>query len=131
MKNYKNSHTLSLVDENAPDVLQKLINKHHVDLVTARNLRFESKLIKRLIILNIKEGAHYENIIHVEVKPYDSKLTLDYDVLIDDNPNLVNAIRKYGNRKLLLYDQPWNKNLQDKERVIRVHNWNQIGTLLI
>jgi len=128
---YENSHTLSLIDENAPHVLKKIVNKHNVDLVTARNLRFESNLIKRLNTLNIKERTHYENIIHVEAKPYDSKLTLDYDVFIDDNPNLVSAIRKYGNKKLLLYDQPWNKNLQDNEKVNRVYTWNQIGTLLI
>jgi len=128
---YEDSHTLSLVDENAPDVLKKLINKHNVDLVTARNLRFESELIKRLNSLNIKKGTHYENIIHVKAKPYDSKLTLNYDIIIDDNPNLIKAIREYKNKKLLLYDQPWNQNFQDKERVTRVYNWNQIRTLLI
>lgn len=128
---YENSHVLSLVDKRAPLVLKKLFNTHKVDLVTARNLRFESNLIKRLNILNIKEGTHYENIIHVEAKPYDSKLTLNYDVLIDDNPNLVKAIREYRNKELLLYDQPWNKNIVDNEKVKRVYNWNQIGALLI
>jgi len=128
---YENSQTLSLVDENAPQVLKKLYNKYYVDLVTARDLRFESNLLERLTSLGIKKGAYYENLIHVKAKPYDSKLSLNYDLIIDDNPNLVKAIGKYMNKKLLLYDQPWNQNFQDKERVTRVYNWNQIETLLI
>lgn len=128
---YENSHTLSLIDNDAPKVLKKLCNKYCIDLVTARNTKFESNLLRRLDSLGIKKGTHYENLIHVEAKPYDSKLTLNYDIIIDDNPNLVRAMRKYGNKKLLLYDQPWNQNFQDKEKVIRVYNWNQIETLLI
>ena len=127
---YENSHTLSLVDENAPQVLKKLYKKYVVDLVTARDLRFEGNLIEKLNSLGIKKRTHYENLIHVEPKPYDSKLTLNYDILIDDNPNLVSAIVKYENKKLLLYDQPWNQNLQDEKRVKRVYDWNQIKGLL-
>jgi len=128
---YENSQSLSLIDENAPQVLKKLYNKYVVDLVTARDLRFESNLIEKLNSLNIKKGTYYENLIHVEAKPYDSKLTLNYDIIIDDNPNLVKVIGKYMNKKLLLYDQPWNQNFQNKERVTRVYNWNQIEILLI
>lgn len=128
---YENSQTLSLVDEKAPQVLKALYTKYSVDLVTARDLRFEDNLIERLNSLCIEKGTHYENLIHVDAKPYDSKLTLNYDIIIDDNPNLVKAIKKFMNKKLLLYDQPWNQNFQDKERVTRVYNWNQIEILLI
>ncbi len=128
---YENSHTLSLVDKNAPQVLKKLYNKYFVDLVTARNIKFESNLLKRLNSLGIKKGTHYENLIHVEAKPYDSKLTLDYDIFIDDNPNLVSEMRKYRNKQLLLYNQSWNQNFHDEKRVKRIFNWIQIENLLI
>lgn len=74
---YENSHTLSLIDKNVPQVLQKLFNKYNIDLVTARDLRFENQLLKRLNSLCIEKGTHYENLIHVDAKPYDSKLTLN------------------------------------------------------
>ena len=129
-KVYENSHTLHMVDENASYVLKKLFNTHKIDLLTARNIRFEHNLIKRLNSTDIRKGTHYEQIIHVSAKPYDSKLAFDYDIIIDDNPNLVDAIRKYENKQLLLYDQPWNQGIKENTKIKRVYNWNQIESSL-
>jgi len=123
---YTNSQTLSLVDKDAPQVLKKLYKKYFVDLVTARDLRFEGNLIEKLNSLGIKKGTHYENLIHVEAKPYDSKLSLDYDIIIDDNPNLINTSEGFPNKKILLYNQPWNRNFKEKINLKRVENWKQI-----
>lgn len=123
---YEKSKTLSLIDDNAPQILKELNKKYRVDLVTARNFKYESQLIERLNSLEIKKGVHYENLIHVEPKPYDVKIKLDYNILIDDNPNLVNSIEKFPDKKILLYDQPWNQNYEEKENITRVYDWNQI-----
>jgi len=61
---YENSQSLSLIDENAPQVLKKLYNKYFIDLVTARDLRFEGNLIEKLNSLGIKK---YDLIIKIYI----------------------------------------------------------------
>ena len=43
-----------------------------------------------------------------------------------DNPNLVEPIKNKKERRLLLYDQPWNQNSVCKDNVIRVYNWKEV-----
>jgi len=130
-KAYEQSSSIALIDEDAPHILRKLNEAHYLDFVTARNRKFESYLINRLNYLEIRKGIHYRDLIHVKPKPYDAKIALDYDILIDDNPNLVKAITTLPNKKLLLFDQPWNQHLGEKTNIIRVHNWKQIERLLL
>ena len=130
-KAYEESMTLPLIVADALQILKKLNNHHHVDLVTARNSKFEIHLLERLNSLGIKKGVHYVNLIHVEPKPYDVKIRLDYDILIDDNPNLVKSIENFPNKRILLYDQPWNHHVGETENINRVYNWKQIGNMLL
>ena len=129
-KAYKDSMSLPLIDESAPRILKELNKKHHVDLVTARNIDFKQYLLERLNSLDIKKGIHYRKLIHVETKPYDLKLQLNHDIIIDDNPNLVESIIVFNYKTLLLYDQPWNQNLKENGNVKRVYNWSQIRKLI-
>ena len=126
---YEKSMTLSLIDDNAPQILKELNKKYSIDLVTARNYKYESQLLERLNSLEIKKGVHYENLIHVEPKPYDVKIKLDYNILIDDNPNLVDSIEGDSKKRILLYDQPWNRQITAKKNVSRVYDWKQIRNL--
>ncbi|MFX1480849.1 MAG: hypothetical protein ACFFCI_22415 [Promethearchaeota archaeon] len=128
---YENSNLLPLIDNQAPIVLQKLNQKYQVDLVTARYSKYESKLLERLNTINILKDTHYNNLIHVEEKPSDAKLKLNYDILIDDNPNLATKINRFPNKTLLLYDQPWNRTIKMSKQVIRVYNWTQIKKELL
>ena len=128
---YQNSAYTSLVDDGAPCVLKELNRTYNVDLVTARDEQYKKELLARLSSLNIKMGAHYENLIHVKTKPYDAKLGLNYDLYIDDNPNLAQPLEFYENKTLLLYDQPWNQKTNEKFNIIRVNNWNHIGIVLL
>jgi len=130
-KAYEESMTLPLIDEDALPILKKLNNQHHVDLVTARNSKYETHLFERLNSLGINKGVHYVNLIHVEPKPYDVKIQMDYDILIDDNPNLVKSIENFPNKRILLYDQPWNRQIGDIKNITRVYNWKQIGNMLL
>lgn len=128
---YQNSAYISLVDIKTPYILKELNGKYHVDLVTARDKKYENQLFKRLNTLNIKKGIQYENLIHVKTKPYDVKLGLNYDIYIDDNPYLTQHLELYENKTLLLYDQPWNRDVIKKINYIRVNDWNQIGRILL
>ena len=130
-KAYQQSSTIALIDNNTPCILEKLYKVHDLDLVTARNKKFENLLVDRLNFLEIKKGVQYGDLIHVEPKPYDAKVALNYEILIDDNPNLINPILILPEKKLILFEQPWNQDLGERENIKRVHNWKQIEKMLI
>jgi len=129
-KAYENSATTPLIDSNAQSILKELNIRQNIDLVTARNVKYEQELVKRLDSLNIHVGIHYENLIHVKHKPYDIKLHLNYDFLIDDNPNLATSLEDNNTKTIILYDQPWNQEINETNTVIRVFNWKQIGKIM-
>jgi uncharacterized HAD superfamily protein len=130
-KAYEESMTIPTIDNNTPHVLQRINARYHVDLLTARSKTFEAQLINKLNSLKIIKGSHYQNLNYADPKPYDLKLNLDYDIFIDDNPNLVESIKKFPEKKVFLYDQPWNKDLTENNNVKRVFNWEQIESLII
>lgn len=56
-----------------------------------------------------------------ELKPTKDKLSLPYDLFIDDSPSLANeAIKK--NRSCLVYAQQWNTDIQTSDKVVRINN---------
>lgn len=63
--------------------------------------------------LNIKE----ENVIFIN-----NKSLLDLDYLIDDGPHNFNNFKGIG----LVFDQPYNRWIQDSENRKRVYNWKEI-----
>ena len=51
------------------------------------------------------------------------KADLDYDVFIDDSPlNALKIIQQ--NKKIILYSQPWNQHISEKE-VFRISNLSE------
>ena len=130
-KVYGESMTIPIIDTDIPDVLQRLNTKHHVDLLTARTKIFQAQLINKLNSLNIIKGSHYRNLNYVSPKPYDLKLYRDYDIFIDDNPNFVKSIKKFSEKKVYLYNQPWNESFKENSNMKRVYNWKQIGHFLL
>ncbi|MBD3216148.1 MAG: hypothetical protein GF311_26275 [Candidatus Lokiarchaeota archaeon] len=123
---YENSFEIPLIDEYALFVLEQINKSHHVDIVSARSEQFTSQLGGTLKSHGINQGIHYRHLILVHEKPYDIKLRLNYDLYIDDNPHLANAIRERNDEVLLLYDQPWNRVIDESENIIRVFNWKEI-----
>jgi len=55
-KIYENSSSVPFIDENAPVILKKLNNIHHVDIVSARTSKYRHQLIKKLHEHDIKKG---------------------------------------------------------------------------
>ena len=120
---YEKTSDVPFIDKDALNVLRELNKTNHIDIVSARTNKFKKHLKKKLGSHGIKKGTHYENLILVDDKPYDIKLGLDYDIYIDDSPHLAAAIREQNNSILFLYDQPWNREVNDGENIIRVKNW--------
>ena len=123
---YIDSMKVPFIDNKAPEILQRLNDCHDVYIVTARSPEYKTPIIKKFRFHNIFKGIHYKDLILLHHKPYDIKLSLDFDVYVDDNPNLVDSIKNMVNKKLLLYDQPWNQNLILYKNTKRVFNWKDI-----
>ncbi|TXT57220.1 MAG: hypothetical protein BAJALOKI2v1_510008 [Promethearchaeota archaeon] len=122
---YEDSKNLPFIDYDAPFYLKELKKKHSIDIVSARDGKFKKELQMKLEFHGIKKGSHYENLILVESKPYDLKVELDYDLFIDDNPNLVEPIKRKNAKYLLLFSQPWNMHINSEKNVIRVDDWEE------
>ncbi len=123
---YNNKFSISLIDEKIPEYLRIIKKDHHVDILSARNHNFKSQLIQILLKYNINKGQSYDRIILVDEKPYDLKLKYEYDLYIDDNPNLIEPIKKKKDITLFLFDQPWNKVSICNKNIIRIKFWKDI-----
>ena len=49
---------------------------------------------------------------------------MEIDVMIEDEIGQVNSILK-TNTKIVLRDQPWNKDIPDSKQLKRVFNWRE------
>ncbi|MBD3340779.1 MAG: hypothetical protein GF353_16850 [Candidatus Lokiarchaeota archaeon] len=125
-KTYEEMDKVKFIDPEAPNFMKKLTEFHEVNILSALNDQFEALVKNKLERHNIIEGIHYNEMIIVAEKPWDLKVKHRFDLYIDDNPNLVNPIKKMKDRFLFLFDQPWNYNIENHDNIIRVHNWKEI-----
>ena len=123
---YKDSMDAPFIDEKIPEILKDLNTKHDVYIVSARMNEYREPVLEKLRHHEIYPEIHYLELILLYHKPYDLKLKQDFDVFVDDNPNLVEPIKNMKNRVLLLFDQPWNQDVKLNKNVIRVRNWTEI-----
>ena len=66
----------------------------------------------------------------VRVLGWRDKILLDYDVYIDDAPDLMPLISRSPNAWGVLYERPWNRSVQDMPKVLKAKNWRQVPALL-
>lgn len=123
---YADSMNIPFIDENAPIIMKRLNKLYDVDIVSARLPEYRSSIVKKLNTHNVREGIQYAELILLHHKPYDIKMKQNYDVYVDDNPNLVDPIKKFKDRILLLFDQPWNHKSVCENNVHRVFNWDDV-----
>jgi len=123
---YANSINVPFIDEDAPKIMKKLNERYDLDIVSARLPEYRSSITEKLDLHDIKEGIQYTELILLHHKPYNIKLTQNYDLYVDDNPNLVEQIKKMEDRTLLLYDQPWNQHSVCEGNVHRVYDWKEV-----
>jgi len=93
--------------------VSKLRELGKVDIVTARPRETEKYVLEWLE----HHGILYDE--YVWIRSSRMKPKLDYDVFIDDSPLLADGciLRR---KLLLLYDQPWNKNVNEDRYVKRI-----------
>ena len=123
---YENSQDIPFIDEDAPKIMKKLNERYDLDIVSARVPEYRTSIVDKLDSHDIKRGIQYTELILLHHKPYDIKLKQNYDLYVDDNPNLVEPIKMMEDRILLLFDQPWNQNSVCEDNVYRVHNWKEV-----
>lgn len=66
----------------------------------------------------------------VRVLGWRDKALLDYDVYIDDAPDLMPIISRSPNPWGILYERPWNRSVQEMPKILKAKSWRQIPTLL-
>ena len=99
------------------DLTEKLSELAHVDIVTARE-RSTDQFVKDWLR---HHGIKYDRYVSVISGPM--KADLDYDVFIDDSP--LNAAKIIGNKKrIFLYSQPWNSNM-DEDQISRISSLSE------
>ena len=58
------------------------------------------------------------------------KLALDFDLYLDDNPNMAEEIVNFPDKKMILFNCPWNKNVIETDQVKRVESWKEVPDLI-
>jgi len=101
-----------------------LMGKHEVKILTHNGNTVEN-LKKKLEEANIREGFEYLELIKQNTYNGD-KLSVEFDLYIDDCPLLVGRMKEYTDRILLLYDQPWNQHCEEQNNVFRVVGWEGV-----
>lgn len=95
-----------------------------LDIVTGRSKRTEEAARKWV------ERAKVRYSRFVRVAGWRDKIVLDYDVYVDDAPDLMPLVSKSPMRWAILYNRPWNRSLAPMTKVLRAENWEQVPKLL-
>jgi len=106
-----------------PDLAEKVsrIEKFgNLDIVTGRSKRTVEAA--RNWIDNQKVGYRH----FVRVLGWRDKILLDYDVYIDDAPDLMPLISRSPTAWGILYERPWNKSVIDIPKILKVKAWREV-----
>ena len=106
-----------------------LTHYFHIYFLT-HGLYNEEDIEKKLKSWGILKGIIYDEIIIEDQTK--KKIHRDFDYFIDDNPQMVQDIQEYPEKRLLLFDRPWNRNYSfDSCKIVRVFDWNDIYNYLM
>jgi 5'(3')-deoxyribonucleotidase len=118
---------ISPYEPNAGSFVCQIREVAAVDIVTA-HLESSRRNIERWLALN---HIPYDKLVLMGEANGSHKLStaVEYDVFIDDNPNL--AENAPSSILVFLYSQPWNQRVQiSDENVIRIHSLHEVPELL-
>jgi 5'(3')-deoxyribonucleotidase len=106
-----------------PDLAEKVLRIEkfgNLDIVTGRSKRTVEAA--RNWIDNQK--VRYRRF--VRVLGWRDKILLDYDVYIDDAPDLMPLISRSPTAWGILYERPWNKSVIDIPKILKVKAWREV-----
>jgi hypothetical protein len=98
----------------------KLLEFSMMDIVTSRSPETVASAKSWLKAQRIKSNSF------VRTNSGMDKADLNYDIFIDDSPELMSALTSRPDRHGILYTQPWNKGLPVMPRIARVDSWSRI-----
>jgi len=110
-----------------PDVAEKVarIEKFgDLDIVTGRSKR-TVQAAKNWVD---NQKVRYRRF--VRVLGWRDKILLDYDVYIDDAPDLMPLISRSPKAWGILYERPWNRSVVDMPKVLKAKSWQKVPALL-
>lgn len=58
------------------------------------------------------------------------KLALDFNLYLDDNPQMTEEIVNFPDKQMILFNCPWNKNVKESFQVKRVESWKEVPDLI-
>ncbi|MEK9682513.1 MAG: hypothetical protein VW081_06480 [Nitrosopumilus sp.] len=120
---WKNWTSIPPTEKNLGYITKNLSDIGQVDIVTARE-RSTDSFVKNWLK---HHEISYDNYVSVIDGPM--KADLDYDVFIDDSP--LNALKfLQNNKKVILYSQPWNQHISEKD-IHRISNLSEAIKKLI
>ncbi len=67
----------------------------------------------------------------VRVPGMKDKVFLNYDVYIDDAPELMPLISRNPVMSGILYERPWNRDVPNLRRIFKVESWEQIPSVVL
>jgi 5'(3')-deoxyribonucleotidase len=95
-----------------------------VDVVTGRSEKTEEAARKWINSQRVRFNQF------VRVPGWREKADLDYDVFIDDAPDLMPLLSRRLIPWAILYERPWNRTVPHLRKMLRAKSWRQIPKLL-
>ncbi len=112
--------TIPPTEERIAEKVGRLLPFGKVDIVTGRSLATVAPANSWLK----EQGIQFSSF--VRTNSSNDKVRLNYDVFIDDSPELMSQLSSRRNKHGILYTQPWNAELSRMPRISRVNSWSQI-----
>ena len=106
------------------DKVRKIEKFGDIDIVTGRSRGTEEAA--KSWVENQKVGYRQ----FVRVAGWRDKILLNYDVYIDDAPDLMPLVSHNPTAWAILYDRPWNRDVPRMRKVLKAERWRQIPGLL-
>jgi uncharacterized HAD superfamily protein len=102
-------------------VLEAISKDHDLFIVTATVAKKEE--VDQWLDRN---GIKHKGLVMVRSS---EKLNSGVDVIIDDNPKVIDLFARAG-KMVILYDRPWNKKVRREKNVVRVKDWSEVTNAL-
>lgn len=99
-----------------------LKQKHEIMFITSRRDRLKANT-KKWIEKNFGNFEVYHT------GPEENKNGYEVDVLIDDSPQHITRFAE-GGGKAIVFDRPWNRDIQDSKNIYRGKDWAEITVIL-
>ena len=123
-ESWENWEEIPSTEPGISEKVEKIQTFGDIDIVTGRSRRTVDAAKNWVHAHKIGYG-HF-----VSVAGWRDKVVLDYDVYIDDAPDLMPLVSNIPLRWAILYDRPWNRSVPSMPKVLRAKKWIEIPKLL-